>query len=502
MKKPVIDIASLNKLKGRHEALSGAETFLYGEDLRDVMVTDIITCLPGEMVNPVVKRIVEHRTSSSLVVNDNGRLLGILTEGDIMKRIVASDGVTSDSVKVEDVMTKNPVSLHPDDSVYRALSVLSVKGIKHLPLLEEGRPVGLVTLRHLLKLRYPEPMAIVESISSACDAADLQETRKKLPDLAARKLALGVRAYSVVSMISLINQDIHRRAFELTLEKLGDPPSGCCLFLTGSHGRMENLLVTDQDHGMIIADSPDGVTQYSEYYMDLTSEFSNMLVDIGFSWCPGYIMSVNPTWRKSLSEWKVQISYWMNAQVANLTRFITVLFDSVPIYGDYSLFNEMMDYAFIELSKHHEALRILHEEEGHHKVPTGLLGGFITEKSGPHRGSMDIKKSGLIFMVEAVRILALQHRIRATSTLKRIEALVDGGFIHPDDGEYFEASYRLLLHFALSAQVDKHVAGKEINTYMNPNKLSPREKDVLKRAFKSTTMLKGFLASEFGELII
>ena len=213
-------------------------------------------------------------------------------------------------------------------------------------------------------------------------------------------------------------------------------------------------------------------------------------------------MSVNPTWRKSLSEWKVQISYWLNAQVVNLSRFITVLFDSIPIYGDKALFEEMMDYAFGELSKHHEALRILHEEEGLHKVPTGFLGGFITEKKGPHKGEMDIKKSGLIFMVEAVRILALQHRIRATSTLKRIEALVDGGFIHPDDGEYFEASYRLLLHFALNTQVNKFLAEKEINTYMDPDKLSPREKDVLKRAFKSTTMLKDFLASEFGELII
>ncbi len=502
MRKAVIDIASLNKLKSRREALKGTESFPYSEDLRSVMISDVMTCSPEEKVNPVVKRMVDKKTTSSIVVGEHGRLVGILTAGDVLKRIVARDGVTSESVAVREVMTKNPITLSPDDSVYRAMSVLSVKGVKHLPLLEKGCPVGVVTLRQLLKLRYPEPLVFVENISAACDATDLRQTKEKLPELAARKLAIGIRAYDVVTMVSLINQDIHRRAFELTLERLGEPPSGCCLFLTGSHGRMENLLVTDQDHGMIIADSPNGVTQYSEYYIELTSEFSNMLVDIGYSWCPGYVMSVNPTWRKSLSEWKVQISYWMNAQVVNLTRFLTVLFDSLPIYGDKALFDEMMDYAFKELSKHHEALRILHEEEGHHKVPTGLLGRFITERSGPYRGKMDIKKSGLIFMVEAVRILALQHRVRATSTLKRIVALVDGGFIHPDDGEYFEASYRLLLHFALSAQVDKHLAGKEINTYMDPDKLSPREKDVLRRAFKSTTMLKDFIASEFGELVI
>ena len=115
MKKPVIDISSLNKLKARQEALSEAESFQYGEALRDVMVTNVLTCLPGEKVNPVVKRIVECRASSCLVVDNNGKLLGILTEGDIMKRIVARDGVTSDSTKVEQVMTKNPISLSPDD---------------------------------------------------------------------------------------------------------------------------------------------------------------------------------------------------------------------------------------------------------------------------------------------------------------------------------------------------------------------------------------------------
>jgi CBS domain-containing protein len=502
MKKPVIDTSSLNILKERKEALRSTESFPYSEELSEVMIKDVVTCAPMEIVNTVVKRMVGKKITSSIVINTKGKLIGILTEGDIMRRIVSVDGVTSMSARVEEVMTKNPVSLSPEDSIYRALSVLSVKGVKHLPLVREGRPVGLVTLRQLLKLRYPEPMTIVESISRACDASDLKAAKEGVSDLAARKLSIGVRAFDIVTMVSLINQDIHRRAFELALEKLGDPPSGCCLFLTGSHGRRENLLVTDQDHGMIIADTSDGITQYSEYYMELTNDFSHMLIDIGFSWCPGYIMSVNPTWRKSLSEWKIQIRYWLNAQVANLTRFLTVLFDSIPIYGETHLFNEMMDFAFSELSKHHEALRILHEEEGHHKVPTGLLGRFITERSGPHRGQLDIKKSGLIFMVEAVRILALQHGIRATSTLKRIEELVKGGVIHSDDGEYFEASYRLLLSFALNAQVEKHLSGKPIDTYISPDKLSPREKDVLRRAFKSTTMLKGFIASEFGELVL
>ncbi|KKL05714.1 hypothetical protein LCGC14_2603250, partial [marine sediment metagenome] len=89
MRKAVIDIASLNKLKSRREALKGTESFPYSEDLRSVMVSDVMTCSPEEKVNPVVKRMVDKKTTSSIVVGEHGRLVGILTAGDVLKRIVA-----------------------------------------------------------------------------------------------------------------------------------------------------------------------------------------------------------------------------------------------------------------------------------------------------------------------------------------------------------------------------------------------------------------------------
>jgi CBS domain-containing protein len=502
MKESTIDPASLKTLQGRHETLKSIEGLPFREDLMSLMVKDVLTCAPEAMVCDTVKQMVSAQVSSIMVVDTEGNLIGVLTEGDIITRIVAKDNRSSSNTRVMDVMSKEIVSLSPTDSVYRAMSTMSTKGIKHLPLLEHHKPVGMVTLRNLLKLRYPEPMSLIESIYGATSIEELAEVRANIGQLAARKLASGIRAYEIVNMISMINQDIHRKTFEMAIQKLGEPPSVCCLFLTGSHGRMENLLYTDQDHGMIIADSPDGVVQYREYYMELTSQFSNWLVQIGYPWCPGYIMSVNPTWRKSLAEWKQQINYWMGAQVTNLVRFTTVLFDSRPIYGNTDLFDEMMDYAFSTLGKHNEAVRMLHDEESGHRVPTKLLGGFITEKSGPYKGYLDIKKSGLIFMVESVRVLALLHGIRETSTIQRITALVKEGKIHPSDGEYFEASYRLLLHFALSAQVQKIERDETINTYIDPREFSPRQKEVIRHAFKSITHLKELISGEFGELIL
>jgi signal-transduction protein with cAMP-binding, CBS, and nucleotidyltransferase domain len=300
-------------------------------------------------------------------------------------------------------------------------------------------------------------------------------------------------------MISLLNQDIHRRALELILDKVGDPPAPFCLYVTGSHGRLENLLTPDQDHGMIISDHEDE-PQYNDYYIELTTTFSGALAEIGFETCPGYIMCSNPLWRKSLKEWKLQVKYWFDRQVRELGRFCTVIFDAAPIFGENTLFAEMHSYAHGLLQQHHEVLRVLLEEQGRHKVPIGLLGQFLTERNGRHRGKFDIKRSGLLFVVEAIRILALLHGIRETATLKRIAELVRGGFIDRDDGEYFEAAYLFLLHLALKVQADNIVNGS-LGTFIAPKKLSRRERENLKHAFKAVSALQDLVATEFGELI-
>jgi CBS domain-containing protein len=498
-KRPVIDLASLRKLRLQRETLKGVESFPYSEDLASVMVSPVYTCRPEQNIREVVREMAMRGISSAVVVDGDGAPVGILTERDVMKRIVAADGLDVDRTPVLSVMTPEPVVLGPEDSVFKALSVLSVRGIKHLPLVREGHVAGIVTMRQLLKLRHPEPTMLINRVLEAHDIGALRLVREEMPQVAASKLATGIRAYDIVVMLSLINQDVHRKVLEFALEEVGDPPVPFCLFLTGSHGRMENLLSTDQDHGMIIADS--GI-RHDEYFMDLARAFSEMLVEAGYETCPGYVMSVNPTWRKSLSEWKLQLRYWFDRQVVNLARYVTVFFDAVPVYGDYRLFKDLDAFAHSLLGKHYEVLRVLHEEEGRHRPPTGLLGRFITEKTGEHRGELDVKRSGLIFVVEGIRILALRHGIRETSTINRITALVDGGFINAGDGEYFEAAYRFLLHYALNSQVEKALSGRAPDTYIDPSRLSPRDREMLRHAFRAVSSLQGLVASEFGELTL
>jgi CBS domain-containing protein len=494
--------AALGNFRFRRDAVSVVQYFPYGEALRSVMVSPVYTCSPNDNVRDVVRAMSTRSISCAVVVGSEGEPVGIVTERDVLRKIAASECEQMVETRISSIMTSGPYVLGPDDSIFRALSVLSSRGIKHLPLVEDGLVAGIVTLRQLMRLKDPEPMMLIDDIAAARDARDLAEIKAQISSLAELKLGHRVRASAIVAMISEINQDIHRKAMELAMNKLGDPPVEFCLFVSGSHGRMENLLTSDQDHGIIISDMTAYDTRFDEYFMELGRMFSESLVDIGFPWCPGYIMSMNPTWRKSLSEWKVQLEYWFERQVLNLTRYVTVFFDSRPVYGDENLFHLLSDHAFELLGRHHEVLRILMDEESSHRVPLGFMGRFITEKTEEHYGEIDIKRSGLIFMVEAIRILSLLKGVRETSTLGRISALVEGGHLNPNDAEYFDISYRTFLRYALSSQLEKSSAGLKPDTYITLRTLTKHDRESLRQAFRSVASLKDIVSSEFGQLVI
>jgi CBS domain-containing protein len=503
-----VDLVSLRDLQSKREALRGSELFSYSEDLRSVMASPVLTCGPEESVKSAVEKMASGGVSSVVIVDDRLEPLGILTDRDIMRRIVRSERFDIATTPVSSVMTSELIMLTPDDTLYRALFLLSSKGIKHLPLVEPekgGRLAGIVTMRQLLKLRYPEPMTMISAISVATELEALAEIKKKMPRVAAIRLSRAARAYDVAVMLSLVNQDLHRKAIEIVLESLGEPPVEFSIFVTGSHGRLENLLATDQDWGLVIADQTGNSTDESVsagYFAAFSERLVDALERVGFERCSGEVMGVNPIWRKNLGSWKVQLTHWIEAQVPNLGRYMTVLFDARHLCGKGELFDGLMDHAFDLLARHHEVLRILHEEESGHRVPTGLLGRFITERSGEHRGKFDLKRSGLIFVVEGIRILALRHGIRETSTLRRIAKLVEAGGLHSDDGEYFEGAFRFLLHYALDAQVGKAMEHEEVDTYVNPNLLSPRNQEMLRHAYKAVSRLQDLIAGEFGKLVI
>jgi CBS domain-containing protein len=118
---------------------------------------DLLTLTPETTVHEAARRMADRRIGASLVI-DAGALVGIFTERDVMTRVVAL-GLDPDRTEVRDVMTAKPATAAPDQRALDALKTMHEGGFRHLPIVKDGRAVGIVSLRDFLSGEFAEMRA-------------------------------------------------------------------------------------------------------------------------------------------------------------------------------------------------------------------------------------------------------------------------------------------------------------------------------------------------------
>ncbi|HEY6558786.1 MAG TPA: CBS domain-containing protein [Polyangiaceae bacterium] len=112
------------------------------------MKTDTVVIPPNASVAEAARKMNDNGVGALLVVED-GKLIGVFSERDLLCRVVAL-GKEPELVHVGDVATQNVVSLSPDMHARDCLAAFKQQRVRHLPVVENGRPVGVVGLRDLL----------------------------------------------------------------------------------------------------------------------------------------------------------------------------------------------------------------------------------------------------------------------------------------------------------------------------------------------------------------
>ncbi len=131
---------------GGHDLPQPALSFqgrLLGEHLDELGAPPPITVSPDMTVDAVIARMQETGTDCVLVTVDE-QLLGIFTDRDA---VVRAAGKTLGALHVGDVMTADPVVLAHDDPIALAIHKMAVGGFRHIPIIEDGRPTGVITAR-------------------------------------------------------------------------------------------------------------------------------------------------------------------------------------------------------------------------------------------------------------------------------------------------------------------------------------------------------------------
>ena len=138
---------------------------------RDVMVSPVITVKPSSSVREVAQTLLKERISAVPVVDDQGKLVGIISEGDLLHRAeagtqrrhswwlvglvgdesLASEYIKAHSRKVADVMTRKVVTAAPDSPLHQIAALLEKNSIKRVPIVANGQVVGIVSRANLIQ---------------------------------------------------------------------------------------------------------------------------------------------------------------------------------------------------------------------------------------------------------------------------------------------------------------------------------------------------------------
>ena len=122
---------------------------MYGQRVGDVMKRERLLTATSQATVSEAARLMAGQRVSAIVVVDHGVLVGIFTERDAVFRVVAA-GRDPLCTRLHEVMTPSPVTVDPERSFGHALQQMHAHGVRHMPVVDDGKPVGVLTRADLL----------------------------------------------------------------------------------------------------------------------------------------------------------------------------------------------------------------------------------------------------------------------------------------------------------------------------------------------------------------
>ena len=412
--------------------LAGFMLARVNECMREPLKVGSTTC-----IRDAVLTLKDKGADSLLVETPDGP--GMLTKTDLLEALVL-EGCDGDA-EVGGIAHLSLVTVDESQYLFEALIEMTRHKVARVVVLQGQRLIGVVELTDVLSFFSSRSYVVSLQVEQATTLASLSEASQRAPELVEALMAQGVRMRFAMGMLSALNGRIISKAWHFSMPS--PQRERACLLVLGSEGRGEQILKTDQDNALILADDQ----QWDELSAD-TARFTSVLDDLGYPRCPGNIMVSNPQWVGTLAQWRARIRRWVSEPDGESLMRLAVLADASGVAGDFALVDRLHD-VLIEETRGNELL-LTHLARGVLRFSTPLT-LFGTLKKPEH--GVDIKKGGIFPIVHGVRTMALECGLRETSTHDRLAALASLGRIERVVAEDLGEALSLFCELRLRAQL-------------------------------------------------
>jgi CBS domain-containing protein len=473
--------------------LSGTEhNFCLTQSVEELMACPPICCGIEDSILQVAQQMSDKKISS-ILVTDGGLLKGILTDRDLRSRVLANQ--VDPASPVSAVMTSQLTTVNPDQSFYDAKILMMTENIHHLPVEENGKALGIITLNDVVRANNSEPLFLIQAISRARDLPALKEVSALLPELTDKMIRASVRAEEIGRILTSITDAITKQLIHFISQEIGSAPCAYAWVAFGSQARQDQMLGSDQDNGLILERELDA--DEAEYFETFARFVNTGLDQCGLKFCPGEIMAMNIKWRKPLDVWIEYFSDWIRKPEPKALMHASIFYDIRCIAGDQSLTEKLLSFVLAEARKNTIFQACMAENVLQATPPLGFFKTFVLEKDGNHNSVLDLKHRGTVPIVAMARLYALSEGLVQVNTKERLLALSEASILSKSEATNLLDAHEFVAGLRLANQSKQIHAHMDVSNNLDPKTLSPLVRHQLKDAFSVVAESQRLLKMRF-----
>jgi CBS domain-containing protein len=409
-------------------------------------------------------RVMRAEGISSVLIP--GEPPAILTDRDLRGRVLA-EGL-GPTTPAERVASRPILTIRWGSPVYEAWQLLLDSGVRHLPVERDGRIEGMLTSGDLLRHTARGPVAILRRVEGLADRRALPGYADHVAEMVEGLVAGGLDATVIAGLVARLNDALTVRILRWAEEELGPPPAPYAWIATGSEGRMEQTLLTDQDNLLAYADEGE---PRADWYLALAERANADLEAAGFPPCSGGHMARNH--RASLSTWRARFKECVEEPRPHEAE---LWYDFRRVAGELDV--SPLEEALAAGARSPMLLRFMAREALEFSPPAPLL----VRVRGADQ-PLNLKAHGLSPIVFLARCQAIEVGATDRSTVGRLEAARAAGLMSEEQWAEIADAYRFLLGLRLRLQLARRRAGVQGESAHTLAELTPRERRRLREAF-------------------
>ncbi len=475
---------------------SDTDKGLFFKPVTEVASRNMALVKPSDTIQQVahqMRNVV--RTTCAFVVDDAGRLVGMMTDKDMTRRVVAQ-GVDIQR-PVADVMTASLHTVQDDQRVLRATLLMMQYNIQNIPVLNaRQQPVGLITPQQLIQKNSVQAIFLIDQISRADSVAALQALLPVREAIFAALVDGNVATDIIGDVMTMIYDAFTRRLIAMAIHYFGEPPCAWSWVVAGSHARNEVHMSSDQDNALILEDS--ATERDLRYFNHFAMYICKGLAECGYTLCSGRFMAATSKWCQRERVWCHYYRKWATNPEYEYLLNLNVFVELRCLDGDPALFARVDDYRHQQVSNNPRLMVSLLRNALRMRPPLGIFHNLVLEKNGDNQKVLNIKDASIHCLVDLVRIYSLHQGLRQLNTGERIQALIEAGVLNHASGENMSGTWHYVNQLRYVHQREALKRGDNPDNILQPARFGSFERQHLKDAFRIISGFQDAAKMHFG----